>query len=203
MILSVFVKNNKKTTNESGYTLVELLITIFIVSIILVAVSSMLVTMVKTSIRVDARRQLRQDMELSVEVFRRDVRNSVTAESFKDCDPGATYQLFSTSSQNATSVSLLLTNQQENVVYTVEKDKQNNIYSLVRTYGTGSNKAKVYLTSPEVDIKSFEIKCTKLLSENKFLLVTIIADSKSTDTDGPIVKDLTRYSGVTIRNLDR
>jgi prepilin-type N-terminal cleavage/methylation domain-containing protein len=200
-------KLNAIKKSEAGYTLIELILTIFIVGIILTTASVMLVALVRTSQRIDTRRNIRQDLELALEVMKRDVRNSDPSLSLIECDPVVEYQLSpnaagQSSSANPSELDLVLTNSQATVRYSIEQDQNDSTYSLKRDFIKDGQTTTSYLTSSETSLQSFSIKCNKLVKENKFLLLKVDADSAQKDDNGQVVENISRTTGITIRNIN-
>lgn len=199
------MKINKICLGSEGFTLIELLLTIVIVSVILMTSTMMLVTLVKTARSVDTRRIVRQDIEQSLEVMKRDIRNADPTLSLVACNPSTNYILKDStaqaSSQNS-ELDLVLASNQAEVKYSVILDNENNSSTLQRKYTSGSSTVISYLTSTEVDIQSLVINCSELIKENKFLLITVVSDSLASDNQGKIVNDTKKITGVTIRNVN-
>jgi prepilin-type N-terminal cleavage/methylation domain-containing protein len=190
--------NNRILKGEDGYTLIELLITIFIVGIIMLAISSLLIQMIRISQIADVRRSIRQDLEVSLEVMRRDLRNADPALSVTSCNPNDSLSLVSATTPD--TLDIVLSNGLEDITYAVESPTGSTVKYLTRTYDNDGTPVKVYLTSEETDITKFDIDCNSLLKGNKFLLIEVAADSTALNQNGNIAKDIVKYTGVTIRN---
>lgn len=61
-----------------GYTLVEVMITMFILGIIILIVNIVFISVVRVSYRIDARMKVRQNVEFSLEVIRRNIKSART-----------------------------------------------------------------------------------------------------------------------------
>jgi prepilin-type N-terminal cleavage/methylation domain-containing protein len=190
---------------EDGYTLIELLFTILIVSIILVVVTSMLIQILRIGQKADLRRAIRQDIELSLDIMRRDFRNANSRSTLVACNPTGTsvqpktvYKLVDATAPD--TLDIVLSNSLEKITYSVTTDPSTQLRSLLRTYENNGTITQVYLTSEDVDLTKFQITCSNLLQENKFLLIEVHGDSPLKGNNGKIVEDIARYTGVTIRN---
>ena len=190
----------KQKNNEQGYTLIELLITIVITGFILIAATSMLILIIRTTQRADARRIIRQDMELALDVLRRDIRNAEPSISLPECDPSNPYALLDETGLGTDSLNITLTSGTESVIYQGEVNEEFDVYTFSRLYTNESGETTSYLTSPEVNLKKISIICTPLSKGNKFLLIEISAESVAELNGEKIVEDLTQYTGATIRN---
>lgn len=62
--------------NNHGYTLMEVLLTMIIMGMILLIVNVVMIAIIRTSYTTDTRIKMRQNMEFSVEVFRRTAKSS-------------------------------------------------------------------------------------------------------------------------------
>ena len=62
--------------SERGYTLVEVLVTMVILSMILLVINMVLITMIRVSYNTDVRIKMRQGVEFAFEVMRRNVKST-------------------------------------------------------------------------------------------------------------------------------
>lgn len=191
------MQNILSTKKEKAFSLVELLLTILIMSIILLVVSVMLIAIVRSAQRTDVRRTVRQDMDEAYEIIQRDLRNSDAAFSLSECDTDTyVYELAGT---NPDVFSLFLVSNVESVDYSVNYYEDYDINGLARNYN-GDSTSTVVVSGGEVDVTSFTITCTPLISGRKFLLMEMHANSVTELNSGPIANDIVKYGGVVIRN---
>jgi prepilin-type N-terminal cleavage/methylation domain-containing protein len=181
---------------ESGYTLVEVLITMVILGMILLVINLVLIAMIRVSYNTDVRIKMRQGIEFAFEVMRRNAKST---------DPGT----MKMGSGNGTAGSLVLFLPSENgeeAVFFLEEDSEtdNGVLKAAWTTETATGKEvrTVCLTSPdEIDVKDFDV----VVSNSKAggtteVVLTVTADSMNRRNSGePLIEDLVYQTTIVAR----
>jgi len=168
---------------QGGYTLIEILITIFIMGMILLMVNVVLIALIRVAHDTDARLKTRQGVEFALEVIRRDVKSAdpATIEVVDPADPD--------------TLTLNLSQSGQSIIFSREVDV--NDKGIIRADWGGGDYTN--LTSAEdIDITSFVVD----VNQNDFsgtveIIITVRANSARNKSGGePVVKDL--YKQITI-----
>jgi prepilin-type N-terminal cleavage/methylation domain-containing protein len=80
------LKENLTKEHERGYTLIEVLITILIMGMILLMINVVLMSLIRVAYDTDARMNIRQDVEFSIEVIRRNLKSASPSQITVDDD---------------------------------------------------------------------------------------------------------------------
>lgn len=179
---------------ENGYTLVEVLITMVVMSMILLVINMVLVSMIRVSYNTDIRLKMRQQSDFSLEVMRRTVKST---------DPG---NLMKVEKYDQEAIQMKLPGSGQEVLfyrgeYAMDDDTVHGV--LKANWSDDGGFREVFLTSPyDMDVKLFEVDINdSAIAGSTEVLIKITADSanKRNSTE-PLIKDqvvqttiLTRY----------
>lgn len=174
-------KNLKNKTSEA-YTLIEVVVTIFIMGMVLLIVNIVLISLIRVSYDTDSRMKIRQGVEFTLEVIRDNIKSS---------DPGTIPEV-----ENEEELSFSLSESGEQVRFAYEELDE---IGMIRVYWDDGS--YINLTSPEdIDVQpgGFEIDAKRDFDSGTVeVIITIRADSTRKKGNGePVVKDFYKQISV-------
>jgi prepilin-type N-terminal cleavage/methylation domain-containing protein len=186
-------ENSTTDGSQAGYTLVEVIITMFILGMILVVINMVLISMIRVSYNTDIRIKMRQGVEFAFEVMRRNAKST---------DPGTLREVNTALDEPA--LQLQLPGRGETVRFYRETDGVHDTGNgvLVASWSLESESHKVYLTSPfEIDVKSFDVEVSNSdIYGSTEVFIVIVADSANKRNSGdPLIKDQTTQTTIISR----
>lgn len=181
-------RGGNTTSDQDGYTLIEVIITIFIMGMILLVINVVLIALIRTSYDTDARLETRQGIEFVFEVIRRDL---------KSANP-ATIEV-----SDSDTLRLNLAESGQNITFSREVVDGVDGKGWIRAdWGNGDY---TNLTSVEyINIKSFDVVVNRNdISGTVEIVVTVEADSAHVKNSGdPVVKDFYKQTTIITRGQE-
>lgn len=187
--------NSIEKKDQEGYTLIEVIITIFIMGIIIMMVNVVLISVVRSSYDVDTRMNVRKNVESSLEIMKRYTKSS---------DPSS-IELMAWSQEDQTWLSCSGCASSNAIKFTISESGREVIFYLdqdgtLKSYWPGSGDVISLTSSYVVNIpeSGFTVNIARDEdSDAAKVFVTIVADSTRERSEGePIVDDF--YKQMTI-----
>jgi prepilin-type N-terminal cleavage/methylation domain-containing protein len=199
-------RENKETSNEEGYTLIELIMTIFIMGMILLIINIVLIAIMKSSARSDTSIRLRQLVEFGFEVIERDAKSSnpgsVCIAQLHEVSGEDVWECVDEVSGNAVKMTIL--GADSSVVFFVE-DNDDGI-GILKSYWTGdTDETTTYLTnSGEIDVESFEVDISHDYATGTHEIILRLVCDSITRLQGadPLVNDMLRTATIVTKGKE-
>ncbi|MDD3661536.1 MAG: prepilin-type N-terminal cleavage/methylation domain-containing protein [Candidatus Dojkabacteria bacterium] len=189
-----------KTGSDKGYTLVEVLITVFVMGLILLIVNIIIVSLVRVSFDTDTRIQVRQGLDFALEVVRRNIKSGEPGytclvqnpvEDARDDFPNAIYLQMAEGSRA--------------VVFFVRRDEETESGVLTARWSDGATSSDVMLTSPhEVTLTEYDVVVTPNPDTGTAeVIITLTASSVHRGATGnPLVSGVTKQEIILTRHAE-
>lgn len=182
---------------ENGYTLIEVLITVVIMGFILLVVNVVMIAIIRISYDTDARIKVRQGLEFSLEVMRRNVKSS---------DPGMIEIIgWPVDVPTGDALWLQIPESEETVTFYLEPDPVTNNGVLIAEWQGTAGTRTVFLTSPQdINVESFTISINPdPTSGTSEIVLTVLASSVQLRTPTqPLVDNVTKQATIITRYRD-
>ncbi|MBN2100326.1 type II secretion system protein [Candidatus Dojkabacteria bacterium] len=189
-------------TKEEGYTLIEVLLTIFIMGMILLLVNVILISLIRVSYDTDARMKVRQGVEFSLEVIRNNIKSASPA-TIRLKNAGSDVVECTTTHDNPQDCELHMSLAEEGAEIVFSRIEEQGKGRLRATW-TSSNQY-INLTSLEdIDVKSVMFSSNRNdVTGTVEIIIIVQADSSKLRSGGdPIVEDFYKQATIITRGQE-
>ncbi len=193
-MLKDLLQSSEQQKSEDGYTLIELIMTIFIMGMMMLIINIVLIAILRSSARSDTSIRLRQLVEFGFEVIERNAKssepNSLCIAQYNEIPD--VWECTGEVSGDAIRMSVLGSDQI--VVFYMDKNEEE-IGVLKAFWTEGDEISEVFLTnSGELDVESFEVDLSHdYESGTHEIIIRILCDSITRlEAAEPLVNDMLR-----------
>lgn len=170
--------------DSEGYTLIEVLITMFILGLIILVVNIVFIALVRVSYRVDVRMKVRQNIEFALEMVRRSTKSakvddlSIVGNPSSSC--GSTPEPWC--AQYSEALKMKISETSEYVTYFVEQEPGTEIMVLKASWENEGYTARI-TSDIDMTIDDFDLEIVDISETGgKEILVNMVASSVQMET---------------------
>lgn len=193
-MLKDLLQFHKQQKGEEGYTLIELIMTIFIMGMMLLIINIVLIAILRSSARSDTSIRLRQLVEFGFEVIERNAKsaepNSICISRYDEIN-----EIWDcTGDVSGGAIKMSIMGSDQIVVFYVDEN-EDEVGVLKAFWTEGDETSEVFLTnSGELDVESFEVDLSHdYESGTHEIIVRILCDSiVRLEAAEPLVNDMMR-----------
>lgn len=191
---------------QAGYTLVEVMMTVFIMGLVLIMVNMVLLAMVRATVEADSRMKIRQGIDLSLEVMNRNIKSSEPQNMILQNRDGQGGWVECSMGQQCDRVVVALAESSWTVAFYMEEDGEE--IGVVKAYWLNSLTGYEYISNltsfTEMDVGRFDVQARRDLdSGTTEVVLTIEADSLGRRANGdPIVDDYYKQRIVVAKGME-